>query len=108
MQLPPGVVRKSRVINFPDGGVRRQEPCKGFRVLLGARHPDGQGLDPPQEEPAVERGGDRPDRLLGEGDLFADRRVRRDDRSADQVVVPSQELGGAVDDHVDPQAKRPL
>ena len=108
MQLPPGVVRQARVVDLPDGGVSRQERRQGSGVLLGARHPDGQRLDPPQEEPAVERRGDRPDRLLGEGDLFPDRRVRRDDRPADQVVVPSQELGGAVDDHVDPQVERPL
>jgi hypothetical protein len=88
--------------------VGRQERRGRFRVLLGPRNPHRERLDSPQEQPGVERGQDRPDRLLGEVDLLSENRVGDDHGAADQVVVTAEELGGAVDHDVGPQRERLL
>jgi hypothetical protein len=75
----------------------------GLRVLAVALHPDRQGLQAAQDEPAVERAGDGPERLLEEAEPVGDGRVVRRDEAADHVGVTAEVFRRGVEDEVGAQ-----
>ena len=71
-------------------------------------HPQGQGLDPAQGQPAVHRPRHRPDGVLEEPGPLEQLGHRGHQGPADHVGVPAQVLGRGVDDQVGPELERLL
>ncbi len=74
-------------------------------VLL---HPQRQRLDSAQHEPAVERPGNGPERLLQERQALGDGRIVGGDEAADDIGVPAEVFRRRVDDDVGAELERLL
>ena len=82
------------------------------RAAAVALHAQGQRLDAAQHQEAVERPGDRADRVLQEAEPLAQSALAvaaaDDGDAADHVGVAVQVLGGRVHDDVEAELERPL
>src|SRR5712692_9415867 len=78
------------------------------RVQLMPLHSDRECLHPSQEQEAVERRGDGPNRILVELRLRVDLLVRCHDRSSEHIAVPTEILCCTVNYDVRTELKRIL
>ena len=79
-----------------------------MRALAVAVHAQLERAGTAVHEVAVERPGDRADRVLEEGDALGERVVVEGEEAADHIAVTSEVLGGRVHDDVRPQRQRML
>src|SRR4051812_14989375 len=98
-----------RVINLFYFWFLLEPPRDLKRVLAMAFHPQGEGLQSPQREKAIEWAGDRADCVLQKRDLIAEFLVFPDDNhAADHVRVAVQIFRRRMNDHVEAELNRAL
>src|SRR5215211_322734 len=86
------VAGQAWVENRFDSLVGREVVGDLSRILRVPAHPDGERLQAPQHEPAVERARDGAERLLQEVEPFRDGRIVRRDESPDDIGVAAEVL----------------
>jgi hypothetical protein len=97
-----------RVDDLRDQVAGLERRADGERVLLVPVHAHRQGLQTARDEPTVEGREARADRVDEVVDRLRVCLVREDDRPADDVRVPAEELRQRVDDDVGAEADRLL
>ena len=100
--------REAGVVDVLDCFVLLEEGRDGAGVLAMLAHAHGERLDSAQDEPGVERPGNRAERLLQEEETFCDRRVVRRGEAADHVGVSAEVLRRRVHDDVRAEGERRL
>ena len=106
--LVAGVVGEAGVEHLLDARVVGEEGDDGARVLAVLAHAHGEGLEPAEHEPRVERPGDRAERVLQEAEPLRDRLVVRRDHAGDDVGVAAEVLRRRVDHDVGAEVERVL
>lgn len=97
-----------RVIHLLHFRMRRQEVRDCRRVFRVTFHPQGERLDPAQDEERVHRSQYGADRVLQEVESLGQFLVLDDDRAADHVRVTAEVFRHRVDDDVRAQFERTL
>ena len=103
-----GMLRQSRVIHAPDAGSRRQRRGDPSGILGVPLHAQLQRLQAAQRQPAIERRRHRANRVLKKLDRLEDRGIARQRGALDQIRMPGEVLGHAVDDDVGAERERLL
>jgi hypothetical protein len=99
-QLVLRMGRQARIEDRPHPPVLRQPGGDAAAVLVVLAHPQRERLGPADRQPAVERTGDRPGRVLDVRDPLGEFVVLGDEHPTDHVGVPVQVLRRGVDDDV--------
>ena len=102
------MIGQTRIVDLAHERVAIQVLGDGLRVLAVLAHTHGERLDATQDEPAIERRGDTASRVLVKLHLAVELLVRGQNRAADDVAVPVEVLGRAVDDDVRAEVERLL
>src|SRR5713101_7953202 len=100
--------RQSRIEDLLDARMALEKARDRMGVLTVLAHPNSKRLDAAQNEPAVQRAGNRAEGLLQEQQSLRDRRIARRGEAADDVRVSTEVLGRRVDDDVGAELERSL
>ena len=102
------VVLKAHVVDLLHLGVAAQPAGHRLCVLVVPGHPQGQGLQPPEDQPGVEGGQAVAPGLHLPTEVGGQLGGLDHGDAGDDVVVAAQILGAAVDHDVGPQGEGPL